>query len=96
MKCKTCMHERACAAWIRHGETLYDDFEYDVENCQYYNEEMGFAEKTIYLYWKTFLGGAAAFMKYIQEHSDNSVEDLLVRFCEQYGEVRKVAENEKV
>jgi hypothetical protein len=35
-KCKDCIHEQACAAWIRHGETLYDDFEYDVENCPYY------------------------------------------------------------
>lgn len=34
--CKNCYHERACAAWIRHGETLYDDFEYSVEECPYY------------------------------------------------------------
>jgi len=36
--CKTCMHEQACAAWIRHGEMLYDDFEYSVEDCQYYTK----------------------------------------------------------
>lgn len=34
--CKICIHEQACAAWIRHGETLYDDFEYSVEGCPYY------------------------------------------------------------
>ena len=35
-KCESCMHKDACAAWIRHGETLYDDFAYTVENCPYY------------------------------------------------------------
>ena len=30
------MHERACAAWIRHGETSYDNFEYNIDNCPYY------------------------------------------------------------
>lgn len=34
--CKNCIHEQACAAWIRHSEILYNDFEYDVENCPYY------------------------------------------------------------
>ena len=34
--CKTCIHEESCAAWIRHGEILYDDFEYSVDNCPYY------------------------------------------------------------
>lgn len=36
--CKKCIHEEACAAWIRHGEILYDDFEYAVESCPYYDE----------------------------------------------------------
>lgn len=36
-KCSSCIHKDACAAWIRHGETLYDDFEYSVEGCLYYN-----------------------------------------------------------
>ena len=35
-KCKDCIHEQACSAWIRHGDTLYDDFEYSVEGCSYY------------------------------------------------------------
>lgn len=35
-KCESCIHKDACAAWIRHGETLYDDFKYTVENCPYY------------------------------------------------------------
>lgn len=36
IRCKNCKHKEACAAWIRHGETLYDDFDYSVENCPYY------------------------------------------------------------
>lgn len=102
-QCKDCIHEQACASWIRHGQTLYDDFEYSVEDCPYYNEEMGFTEKTIYLYWKTFISGASAFMKYIQEYYEKDVEivipppveDLLIRFCEQFGEVREV-QNESI
>ena len=35
-KCGSCIHKDACAAWIRHGETLYDDFEYSVEKCEHY------------------------------------------------------------
>lgn len=35
-KCGSCIHKDACAAWIRHGELLYDDFEYSVEDCPYY------------------------------------------------------------
>lgn len=35
-KCGSCIHKDACAAWIRHGETLYDDFEYSVEGCLCY------------------------------------------------------------
>ena len=34
--CKTCIHKEACAAWIHHGEILYNDFEYSVDNCPYY------------------------------------------------------------
>jgi hypothetical protein len=65
---------------------------------------MGYVEQNIHLYWKTFISGAAEFMKYIQEYYEKDVEivvpppveDLLVRFCEQYGEVRKVTENEQI
>lgn len=35
--CKSCIHDEACQAWIRHGKTFYDDFEYSVENCPYYS-----------------------------------------------------------
>lgn len=35
-KCDTCTHQNACAAWIRHGETLYDDFSYSVEGCPWH------------------------------------------------------------
>lgn len=38
MTCKNCFHEEACATWIHHGETLYDDFEYSIDNCPYYYE----------------------------------------------------------
>ena len=38
-KCKDCLHEEACAAWIQHCKTLYDDFEYSVDNCPYYFKE---------------------------------------------------------
>lgn len=43
--CKSCMHKPACSAWIRHGKTLYDDFEYNVENCPYY-------ARVIHGYWE--------------------------------------------
>ena len=35
------MHKPACNAWIKHGKTLYDDFEYNVENCPYYKVARG-------------------------------------------------------
>ena len=38
--CKNCLHKEACAAWIRHGEILYSDFEYSVDNCPYYCEKV--------------------------------------------------------
>ena len=34
--CAKCIHEKACQAWIRHGETLYDDFECSVVGCPYF------------------------------------------------------------
>lgn len=34
--CKSCIHESACAAWIRHGKTLWDDFEFSTEDCPYH------------------------------------------------------------
>lgn len=36
-KCSSCSHSDACAAWIRHGSTLYDDFAYSVSDCPHYN-----------------------------------------------------------
>ena len=36
---KDCMHFEACNAWIRHGTTLYDDFNYSVENCPYFEDK---------------------------------------------------------
>lgn len=34
--CNNCIHEQSCQRWIRHGTTLYDDFDYSVKNCPYY------------------------------------------------------------
>ena len=31
--CTKCIHEKACQAWINHGNILYDDFEYSTEGC---------------------------------------------------------------
>lgn len=38
VKCNSCIHNEACKAWIRHGEILYDDFEYTVEDCPFYDK----------------------------------------------------------
>ena len=35
--CDSCIHKDACAAWIKHGETLYGDFSYSVEDCPHYD-----------------------------------------------------------
>ena len=35
-KCRSCVHSKACAAWIQHGSTLYSDFSYSVEDCPDY------------------------------------------------------------
>ena len=98
MKCNNCFHKEVCNSWINHGKTLYDDFDYSVEDCPYYNGKMGFTEKTMYLYWETFIDGASQFMNYIQEYYKKDVEiivpppveDLLIRFCKQFGEVTEV------
>lgn len=34
--CKRCYHRVACEAWVRNGTTLYDDFNYSVEDCPYF------------------------------------------------------------
>jgi hypothetical protein len=35
-RCDDCFHNEACQAWIRHGETLYDDFKYTTVRCPYF------------------------------------------------------------
>lgn len=35
-RCKNCYHLSSCDVWVRHGTTLYDDYDYSVENCPYY------------------------------------------------------------
>lgn len=35
-KCWDCFHRFACESWIRHGEILYDDFDYSVDGCPYH------------------------------------------------------------
>jgi len=48
-KCEICSHQYACAAWIRHCETIYDDFVYSTDNCPYYINTMeNFVSKTVY------------------------------------------------
>lgn len=34
--CKNCFHKEACDAWVRHGDTLYDDYHYSVEGCPFH------------------------------------------------------------
>lgn len=36
--CEKCIHERACDSWKRHGETLYSDFSYNVEDCPFFSD----------------------------------------------------------
>lgn len=36
IKCDNCFHNNACTAWIKHGTTIYEDFEYSVEGCPHY------------------------------------------------------------
>ena len=38
--CAVCIHKDACSAWIAHGKTLYNDFEYSVEYCPYFSPVM--------------------------------------------------------
>ena len=35
-KCRDCFNLAPCAAWIRHGSSLYSDFSYSVVDCPYY------------------------------------------------------------
>lgn len=35
-RCDSCVHSKACTAWIQHGSTLYSDFSYSVEDCPDY------------------------------------------------------------
>lgn len=37
--CSKCIHRKACNAWVTHGTTIYNDFEYSVEDCK--NFELG-------------------------------------------------------
>lgn len=39
-KCTFCIHNEACQAWIEHGKTLYDDFEYSVDDCPHFKYEV--------------------------------------------------------
>lgn len=32
--CSKCIHRKACNDWVTHGTTIYDDFEYSVEDCK--------------------------------------------------------------
>ena len=64
----------------------------------YEEKELPPIEQYMHDYASVYFRGAAAFMQYIQKYYDSDVEfifpppveDLLIRFCEQYGEVREV------
>jgi len=54
-------------------------------------------EEIIKLYWETFMGGAAHFMKYMHDYYGGDIpiypsemEDILVEFAKQYGEVKNI------
>lgn len=32
--CNKCIHRKACNDWVIHGTTIYNDFEYSVEDCK--------------------------------------------------------------
>lgn len=44
--CALCLHHDACQAWVKHGKTLYNDFEYSTENCPYFKNKDNF-EKVV-------------------------------------------------
>ena len=61
----------------------------------YGEKEVKTPEEIIELYWKTFLNGAAEFMRYIKNNYGNDVfpsemEEALIRFTKQFGEVRDI------
>lgn len=37
--CAICVHQEACQAWMRHGQILYDDFEYNTDDCQQFTNK---------------------------------------------------------
>ena len=49
--CTYCIHLNACQSWIRHGNTLYDDFAYSVGNCPYFKDGRNLAE-VIHAHWE--------------------------------------------
>ena len=61
----------------------------------YEEKELKTPEEIIELYWKTFLSGAAEFMQYMKNNYSNGIfpsemEDALIGFTSQFGEVRDV------
>lgn len=57
IKCNSCFHKDACYAWIRHGSTLYDNYDYSVENCPYYVLETD-VKKVIHANWELHKDGS--------------------------------------
>ena len=37
---------KACQAWVKHGQTLYNDFEYDTDDCPHFENRYDF-EKVV-------------------------------------------------
>lgn len=61
----------------------------------YEEKELKTPEEIIELYWQIFMSGAAKFMDYMKNNYSNGVsqsemEDILVEFLKQFGEVRNI------
>ena len=44
MICANCIHYESCLSWIKHGSMLYNDFDYSVANCPYFEDKSKFVE----------------------------------------------------
>ena len=68
-----------------------DEFWFD---C-YEERELSSHETVIYLYWKTFIRGAAELMEYMRKNYQNGISpsemtDILKGFCKQFGDIKEI------
>ena len=52
-KCWDCFHSFACESWIAHGEILYDDFDYSVDDCPHYTSSTS-ARPVVHGKWEIY------------------------------------------